>query len=591
MPVTTTEPKFNCSTCGKEYRWKPELAGKKAKCKCGSVIAVPTKAPAAASPAGAKPAARPAPRPAEQEADLDGLYALAQEEKKATVRTAQVDEGAAGYRCPSCSSGMPPGALVCPSCNLDIRTGMRVAGAGGGRGGAAVMAAAGAYVTATSSGRGGAGVLPYGGGGRGAASAGAGSDKDVIWEGGKARSLYLPIGLIVLGLLFYFGQVAFANNKLSAGVMVGLVMGRVVMDSVLIFVSMLIAVRGFDMGFGAFGPGILKILAVAMGPGALGQMVEEMMGGGFGGLLVGALVTIVLYATLIKVLFNLDAGETLLLIFLIYGVRRVLGTFLFVALIGAASSGLISEEGAGAVGVGAAAVASAGEDNPYPPKRAMVPEELAGDLDKGAQASLRFNKGGTPPDQYFDLSDNNRFSSMDRPKSLALVKALEEAGAKNITCVSFHDTEGQDGAKITLVGGIVFDMPEEPAARKKVFDIRANLLKSLGEPEVMVQVEVGGKPDETHKEEPLKDWGQKYMVIHFGYDKNTKYFGQSRFEKKMKELEAQEAEEGKSDEAEEADGAKPEAAKPDAPDAPGDAPAEKMAEEKPADAAPADAPF
>src|SRR4051812_19404291 len=105
MPVTTTEPKFNCSTCGKEYRWKPELAGKKAKCKCGSVIAIPTKAPGAAA---AKAASRPAPKPAEQEADLDGLYALAQEEKKATVRTAQVDDSAGGYRCPSCSSSMPP---------------------------------------------------------------------------------------------------------------------------------------------------------------------------------------------------------------------------------------------------------------------------------------------------------------------------------------------------------------------------------------------------------------------------------------------------------------------------------------------------
>src|SRR3954471_20954528 len=220
MPVTTMEPKFNCSTCGKEYRWKPELAGKKAKCKCGNVVAIPAKAPAAAAPVAARPAARPAPKPAEQGAGLDGLYALAQAEKKATVRTAQVDDAAGGYRCPSCSSNMPAGALVCPSCNLDIRTGMRTPVAAGA--GAGVLAAAGAYGPASSSGRGGAGALPYGGGGRGAASAGAGSDKDVMWEGGKARSLYLPIGLIVLGLLFYFGQVAFANNKLTAGVMVGL---------------------------------------------------------------------------------------------------------------------------------------------------------------------------------------------------------------------------------------------------------------------------------------------------------------------------------------------------------------------------------
>ena len=35
-----------CTSCGKEFRWKPELAGKKAKCKCGSVISVPAKPPA-----------------------------------------------------------------------------------------------------------------------------------------------------------------------------------------------------------------------------------------------------------------------------------------------------------------------------------------------------------------------------------------------------------------------------------------------------------------------------------------------------------------------------------------------------------------
>jgi hypothetical protein len=35
--------------CGKEYRWKPEFAGKRAKCKCGSVVAFPAEDPAAAA--------------------------------------------------------------------------------------------------------------------------------------------------------------------------------------------------------------------------------------------------------------------------------------------------------------------------------------------------------------------------------------------------------------------------------------------------------------------------------------------------------------------------------------------------------------
>ena len=43
-------PKFNCSACGREYRWKPELAGKKGKCKCGSVMQVPAQPPQAPEP-------------------------------------------------------------------------------------------------------------------------------------------------------------------------------------------------------------------------------------------------------------------------------------------------------------------------------------------------------------------------------------------------------------------------------------------------------------------------------------------------------------------------------------------------------------
>lgn len=581
MPVTSTEPKFVCSSCGKDYRWKPELAGKKAKCKCGNVITVPSKPPAPAP-------ARLAPKPKEEDADLDGLYALAQEEKKAVRAADGADHGAAaGYRCPSCSASMPPGAVICPGCQLDMRTGMRqpVAAA---RPGSGVLAAAGAYAAATATGRGGgAGVLPYGGGGGGAMSHAERASRDILYEGGKARSLYLPIGLIVLGLLFYFGQVAFANDKLGAGIMIGLVFLRVFIDSLLIFVAMLIAVKGFDMGFGAFGPGMLKILAVAMGPGALGQMVEEMMGGGFGGLLVGALVTLTLYGTLIKVLFNLDLGETLLLIFLIYGVRRVVGTFLMVAITGMASSGMISEDSADAIDSGATAVATAGPDEQhYPPKRTMDPEELAEDLDKGALATIRYNKGGSVADDYLTTHDEHRFSNLDKPKSLELVKALQDAGAKSVTCVNFDDVASKQGGTVSLVGGIVIEMPDDPASRKKIFEIRADTLKSVGQPEVMVEVEAGGKPDDVLKEEPLKDWGQKYMVLHFGEDKNAKP-GDTIFSQRLRaRMAAEEADakaeaeaEGKAAESD-AEGKAPEGEKATTPDATDD---EEMSDEEPDD--------
>ena len=36
---------FSCESCGKSYRWKPELAGRRAKCKCGAVMLCPATEP------------------------------------------------------------------------------------------------------------------------------------------------------------------------------------------------------------------------------------------------------------------------------------------------------------------------------------------------------------------------------------------------------------------------------------------------------------------------------------------------------------------------------------------------------------------
>ena len=42
------DPKFGCKQCGKTYKWKPEFAGKKVKCKCGYVMTAPAKVETAA---------------------------------------------------------------------------------------------------------------------------------------------------------------------------------------------------------------------------------------------------------------------------------------------------------------------------------------------------------------------------------------------------------------------------------------------------------------------------------------------------------------------------------------------------------------
>ena len=97
---------FACESCGKEYRWKPELAGKRVKCKCGGVMTVPAAAP-------------------EDEQDIYGMSDPEPEptqrpttvapKRAAAAAAPAVDEGNE-YRCPYCQQSIEPGSAVCPMC-------------------------------------------------------------------------------------------------------------------------------------------------------------------------------------------------------------------------------------------------------------------------------------------------------------------------------------------------------------------------------------------------------------------------------------------------------------------------------------------
>src|SRR5262249_1024662 len=96
--------RFSCDACGKTYGWKPELAGKKAKCKCGAVIPIPAEPPGSppaqedlyALAESAPPVTKPKPRvplaPAAPRA-TEGRGAVA----TAAVATARAPAGPVGF--------------------------------------------------------------------------------------------------------------------------------------------------------------------------------------------------------------------------------------------------------------------------------------------------------------------------------------------------------------------------------------------------------------------------------------------------------------------------------------------------------------
>jgi hypothetical protein len=126
------EAGFSCTACGRQYRWKPELAGKSVKCKCGSPVKVPREMGASAPLAEPQAAARSAPpRPAAKKQaapvasaapsddGLDALYALAEQE-------AAVGSDESRF-CPNCGSQLSPDAVLCTACGFDRRKGKVVA--------------------------------------------------------------------------------------------------------------------------------------------------------------------------------------------------------------------------------------------------------------------------------------------------------------------------------------------------------------------------------------------------------------------------------------------------------------------------------
>jgi hypothetical protein len=102
-------PRFSCPSCGKSFRWKPEFAGRSAKCACGAKLVVPSEAP---SPSGA--------------ADIP----LAPESKPPAltqrVATSSSPPADVESKCPSCSAALASGAILCVNCGFNLKTGKKL---------------------------------------------------------------------------------------------------------------------------------------------------------------------------------------------------------------------------------------------------------------------------------------------------------------------------------------------------------------------------------------------------------------------------------------------------------------------------------
>jgi len=120
--------KVPCPGCGREYRWRPNAAGKRVECgRCGERFRMPD---------------RPPP-PDDDPADTDevasdaGGYELdlpADAAASAAPPTKPAAAKAADGRCPGCGSAVKANAVICLNCGMNLRTGERMQTALGGEG-------------------------------------------------------------------------------------------------------------------------------------------------------------------------------------------------------------------------------------------------------------------------------------------------------------------------------------------------------------------------------------------------------------------------------------------------------------------------
>lgn len=434
--------KFSCGKCGKSYKWKPELAGKKVKCKCGQIMAAPAEEPVAAEP----------------EVDLDGLYELAAEEKKASKRQR---EEPVGFRCPACHNELAIGAVLCTSCGFNVKT--------GSRGGAGKPAAA--PTLAYAGGGGGVAVSPNVAAGVPSAMVGYGQTKRGLQEDKRAeqagviQDLYLPIGLILFGLMgsflhqMHFQRYPDTFSEALLKIGIGLCI-----DLALIAVACLAAIKIMEVAFGSPGAAALKICAIAIAPGGVAGIITYVLNDPVG--LVGWFIAIGMYYALFHYLFDMDAGEIMMMAALIWIIRTWVGMFIAGALLAL----LMSGSGGGVAGALADAAINDGSGS------AQVSE------DRDVQEVLDLYD--LPEAQgWLDESTNRIFGDKGRGECEQLVKDLNAAGAKKIWVM-------KDGS---VAEAIYVVMPRDRTQRAKIYQIHATVY--------------GGAPK--------RDTGDKYLTFRF----------------------------------------------------------------------------
>jgi hypothetical protein len=306
-----------CAGCERKFAWKPQLAGKRVKCKCGQAISVPA-ATAARSATGADkptsvktvaavkkltaPAVKPVvkkPVAADDPLDLDGLAALADDAERAAAAMPMEIRDVPDPVIPLKSTRAKPGLMIPGRAN----------------------------------------PLGYQRGPTARDKQLAGSLVDPV------RDIYAPTGILAAGFILYIAYFIVRFHLPSAAV-TSVGMGVVILTSIkaaLLVGFALMAATPLGVSFGQLSHAILKLGAIAVitdGVTAWVDMgVSKVYGGAAGGGIVtwgiiGWPVAIGMYWGLLIYLFSMDPGESWLVVVCLSVFDRIMRVVLLLLLLG-----------------------------------------------------------------------------------------------------------------------------------------------------------------------------------------------------------------------------------------------------------------
>jgi hypothetical protein len=406
--------KFSCQQCGKSYKWKPEFAGRKVKCKCGFTMTAPKEPPGRAAAASDEP-------------DLDALYSLADEGKQA-AKSGAVE---AAMRCPSCKSALEPGASVCATCGFNLKTGTKAAkssGGGGGGGGARVAGVAGVAAAAAVPG-GTSAFSVYGQPKRGLQKEDRGEDKTL--------DFYIPIGMIAVGfILTVLISTKFSGTVYdlpTAAMHAGL---KMVLGFVLLAIGGIFCVKWGEIAFGDPASAALKLAGFALLPpavaGIISFLVHDAPPTGWG--LVGFFLAFGMFFIASHYLFEWDMSEKWVVTGMSTVVCMLAVPFVFQFII---HGGQIP---------GLAASASNNED-------------------AEVDYSVYELGGPKPANEWMDFNKGRLLGSFPRPDSEQLINDLYALGPKKGEIWIAAESKTPNAAEVYVL------LPGDSKKRKAMFDL------------------------------------------------------------------------------------------------------------------------